>query len=64
MATPRLFDDLRGTDLVSEGSAPLLTDKGREWLRALEELQEGEVSQSGEALSGEGLAPSISGLVR
>lgn len=64
MAAPNLFDDLRETDLVSEGSAPLLTDKGRKWLGALEDLQEEEVAQSAEDLSGDGFVPSISALIR
>jgi len=54
--------ELRKVELVSGASVPVLTDKGREWLNVLEDLQGEEVAAGGEEAAD--LVLSTSGLVR
>jgi hypothetical protein len=54
--------ELRNAALVSQGSAPVLTHKGREWLRVLEDLQSEEIVADSETAAD--LILSTNGLVR
>lgn len=54
--------ELQKVALVSGGPVPVLTDKGREWLNVLEDLQGEEVAAGGEEAAD--LVLSTSGLVR
>ncbi|MGH2694199.1 MAG: hypothetical protein ACRDJJ_05215 [Actinomycetota bacterium] len=54
--------ELRRVALVSEGPAPVLTDKGREWLSVLEDIQGEEIAAGAEEAAD--LVLSTSGLVR
>jgi hypothetical protein len=62
MAPSSTVTELRDLALVSGGSVPVLTDKGREWLNVLEDLQGEEVATRGEEAAD--LVLSTSGLVR
>jgi hypothetical protein len=41
--------ELQEAGLLDDVSSPHLTDKGRDWLRTLEELEAAEIVESGEA---------------
>jgi hypothetical protein len=41
--------ELKEAGLLDDLSSPHLTDKGRDWLRTLEELEAAEIVESGEA---------------
>lgn len=62
MTRPPTVTELRNAALVSEGSIPILTRKGREWLRVLEDLQREEVVADSEAAAD--LVLSTNGLFR
>ena len=50
LMTPIFIDEeLRRAGLATQGQIPSLTPKGREWLRAMEDLETEEVAAGGEA---------------
>jgi hypothetical protein len=62
MARSPTVAELRNIALVSGDPVPVLTEKGREWLNILEDLQSEEVAGRGEEAAD--LVLSTSGLVR
>lgn len=56
------LDELMNKGLVDSLAEPHLTDKGRDWLRALADVETNEVVDSGEAAAD--LMLSTSGLIR
>ncbi|MGH2746642.1 MAG: hypothetical protein ACRDKB_01790 [Actinomycetota bacterium] len=62
MARSPIVADLLNAELVSEGPAPVLTSKGREWLRVLEDLQSEEIAADSDTAAD--LVLSTSGLFR
>lgn len=60
--TNAMMDQLRASGLLAGDASPALTPKGRDWLRALEDVGTQEVVDSGEAAAD--LVMSTNGLFR
>ncbi|MGH2729588.1 MAG: hypothetical protein ACRDJI_03155 [Actinomycetota bacterium] len=47
--TTYIVDELQHAGLATQAQSPMLTPKGRQWLRAMEDLETEEIAAGGEA---------------